>query len=119
MVPVHAAAMQPYNYEQSLQSAGLELKYERSAHLVDIITKDESVRKLRFEVHVLEDDCDELRDLLAKEEDRADRLERIVNDNLARAEEAESGLQEMDDELNGKEQELASLRVRALFFPLG
>jgi len=103
--------MQASRYDQSLQSSALELKYERSNHLVDIITKDEGIRKLRFEVHVLEDDCDELRDLLAKEEDRSDKLERIVKDNLTRAEEAEAALTVVEDEMTAREQELSMLRV--------
>lgn len=111
MTPVSVATMQASRYDQSLQSSALEIKYERSNHLVDIITKDESIRKLRFEVHVLEDDCDELRDLLAKEEDRSDKLERIVKDNLTRAEEAEAALTGVEDEMAAREQELSMLRV--------
>ncbi|GAB7341089.1 hypothetical protein MBLNU457_7404t1 [Dothideomycetes sp. NU457] len=111
MTPVSVATMQASKYDQSLQSSALELKYERSNHLVDIITKDEGIRKLRFEVHVLEDDCDELRDLLAKEEDRSDKLERIVKDNLTRAEEAEAALTGVEDEMAAREQELSMLRA--------
>ena len=98
-------------HDQSLHSASLELKYERSTHLVDIIAKDENIRKLRFEVHVLEDDCDELRDLLVKEEDRSEKLERIVNDNMARAEQAEAAVQDLENDMLGREQELSTLRV--------
>ena len=105
------AYLPAYNNDQSLNSAVLELKYERSAHLVDIVSKDESIRKLRFDVHVLQDDNDELHGLLAREEDRSDRLERIVNEHLVRAEEAEASLQQVEDELHGKEQELSALRV--------
>jgi len=111
MAAASVANMPAYNYNQSLDTAALELKYERSRHLVDIITKDENIRKLRFDVHVLEDDCDELRDLLAKEEDRSDKLEKIVNGNLTRAEEAEAALQGLEDEVVGREQELSTLRV--------
>lgn len=97
--------------DQSLHSAALELKHERSARLVDMISKDEDVRKLRFEIHVLEDDNDELRDLLAQEEDRSDSLAKLVSENLARAEEAERALQDADSELQAKEQEVSKLRV--------
>jgi len=106
--------LQSNPYEQSLHSAALELKYERSAHLVDIITKDEGIRKLRFDVHVLEDDNDELRDLLSKEEDRSDKMEKMVNDSLLRAEDAEATLVELGSEMQGKEQELSTLRVCCL-----
>ncbi|GAB7352279.1 hypothetical protein MBLNU459_g2739t1 [Dothideomycetes sp. NU459] len=100
-------------YDQSLRSAALELKYERSAHLVDIISKDEGIRKIRFDLHVLEDDNEELRDLLAQEEDRSDSLEKLINKHLARAEDAEAQLHRLDDELQAKHQELSTLRAEA------
>ncbi|WPH00306.1 Hypothetical protein R9X50_00313100 [Acrodontium crateriforme] len=98
-------------HEQSLVSSALELKYERSTHLVDIISKDEDVRRLRFDIHVLEDDNDELRELLAQEEDRSDAFEKLVNDNLARAEDAEARLQEIEADLRAREQEFSSLEA--------
>jgi len=111
MAPMSISSKLMQEHDQSLHSASLELKYERSTHLVDIIAKDENIRKLRFEVHVLEDDCDELRDLLVKEEDRSEKLERIVNDNMARAEEAEAAVQDLENDMLGREQELSTLRV--------
>lgn len=98
-------------YEQSLHSAALELKYERSAHLIDILSKDEGIRKIRFDMHILEDDNEELRDLLAQEEDRSDSLEKLISQHLARAEDAEAQVQELDVELRAKEQELSTLKV--------
>jgi len=111
MAPMSISNKLMQEHDQSLHSASLELKYERSTHLVDIIAKDENIRKLRFEVHVLEDDCDELRDLLVKEEDRSEKLERIVNDNMARAEQAEAAVQDLENDMLGREQELSTLRV--------
>lgn len=99
-------------YDQSLQSASLELKYERSTHLVDIISKDENLRKMRFDMHRIEDDNEELRDLLTQEEDRSKSLEKLVNDNLVRAEEAEAHVVELEQDLQAAEQELSVLRVR-------
>lgn len=97
--------------DQSLTSSALELKYERSAHLVDILSKDEDMRRLRFDLHILEDDNDELRELLQQEEDRSDAFERLVNENLARAEAAEAQLQEVEVDLRGREQELMTLHA--------
>ncbi|KAK3670669.1 hypothetical protein LTR78_009504 [Recurvomyces mirabilis] len=95
--------------DQSLTTSALELKYEKSTHLVNILSKDEDIRRLRFDVHILEDDNDELRELLAQEEDRSDAFERLVNENLARAEDAEAQLQELETDLRQREQELTSL----------
>ncbi|KAK4903562.1 hypothetical protein LTR28_001163, partial [Elasticomyces elasticus] len=80
-------------YEQSLNSAALELKYASSAHLFDIIAKDEDIRKVQFEICLLEDENDELRDQVAQEEERSDSFEKLVNANLVRAEEAEAELE--------------------------
>ena len=98
-------------YEQSLNSAALELKYEQSTHLVDTIAKDEDIRRMRFEIHVLGDDNDELRELLAHEEDRSDTFEKLVNENLARAEAAEQRLQDNEAELRVREQEFGTLHA--------
>ncbi|KAK5107290.1 hypothetical protein LTR62_001419 [Meristemomyces frigidus] len=95
--------------DQSLTSSALQLKYEKSTHLVDILSKDEDIRRLRFDVHILEDDNDELRELLAQEEDRSDAFERLVNENLARAENAEAQLQDLEVDLRHREQELTTL----------
>ena len=95
--------------EQTLTTAALELKLAQSTHLVDIISKDEDIRRLRFDVHILEDDNDELRGLLSQEEDRSDRFETILNDNLARAEEAEAQLRILETDLQIREQEIQAL----------
>jgi hypothetical protein len=98
-------------YDQSIHSASLELKYEKSSHLVDIISKDETLRKMRFDMHKLEDDNEEMRDQLTTEEDRADALEKLANDNLRRAEHAESHAIDLQTDLQAVEQELSILRV--------
>lgn len=105
------SSLTPSQYDQSLHSAALELKYERSSHLVDIISKDETLRKMRFDSHLLEDDNEELRELLTHEEDRADSLEKLVNEHLARAEDAEALVVELQQDLQSAEQELSILRV--------
>ncbi|TKA83269.1 hypothetical protein B0A55_00804 [Friedmanniomyces simplex] len=97
--------------DQSLTSSALELKYARSAHLVDIISKDEDVRRLRFDLHILEDDNDELRELLTQEEHRSDAFERYVNENLARAEDAEAQLQVLEEDMRAREQELMTMKA--------
>lgn len=66
---------------------------------------------MRTNEHVLEDDIEELRDLLAQEEDRAESLERLVAENLSRAEEAEANAGHLDAEMQLLEQEVSMLRV--------
>ena len=93
------------------QTSALELKYERSVHVVEMIARDENMRRLRFEKHVLEDDNIELRELLLTEQDRSDKLEAIMNTHLERAEVAEAGLQSLETTLQAQAQEIASLQV--------
>ncbi|EMC96000.1 hypothetical protein BAUCODRAFT_34762 [Baudoinia panamericana UAMH 10762] len=97
--------------EASLHSSVLELKHERSAHLVDILSKDEDIRRLRFDLHILEDDNDEIRELLAHEEERSDSFERLVSENLVRAETTEAQLQVLEIDLRRREQEIAGLQA--------
>ncbi|KAI7575653.1 hypothetical protein KC316_g10993, partial [Hortaea werneckii] len=92
--------------DSALHTSACELKYAQSAHVVDLLGKDEDIRRLRFDIHILEDDNDELRELLQQEEDRSDSFEKLVNDNLARAEEAEAQLQDLENDLRARESEL-------------
>lgn len=94
--------------ESAIKSAATELKYDQSAHAVNLIAKDEDIRRLRVDIHILEDDNDELRELLQQEEDRADAFEALVADNLVRAETAEARLRDAEADLRGREQELAT-----------
>ncbi|KAF2772569.1 hypothetical protein EJ03DRAFT_324575 [Teratosphaeria nubilosa] len=94
--------------DQSLNTAAAELKYAQSTHLVDILAKEEDIRRLRFDIHILEDDNDELRELLLQEEDRSDTFQKLVNENLMRAEDAEARLLDAETDLRGREQELAT-----------
>ncbi|SMR54657.1 unnamed protein product [Zymoseptoria tritici ST99CH_1E4] len=100
-------------HEQALHTSALELKYERSCNLVEIIAKDEDLRRLRFDIHILEDDNDELRELLAQEEDRSDNFEKLVTEHLARAQSAETRLQDVEDVLREKEQEVGTLHAES------
>nr|XP_023927809.1 intracellular protein transport protein USO1-like [Quercus suber]POE91519.1 hypothetical protein CFP56_14627 [Quercus suber] len=98
-------------YTQSLNSHALELKCERQATIVELLAKDEDIRQLRIDIHVLEDDYDDLRNLLTQEEDRSDKFEQLVNSNLLRAEEAEGQLQQITEELRIRENDLATLEA--------
>ncbi|USW56053.1 hypothetical protein Slin15195_G093720 [Septoria linicola] len=120
-MPAHstkAAVMAPIQStdrmrDHSLNTAAAELKYANSTHLVDMISKDEDMRRLRFDIHILEDDNDELRELLGQEEGRSDQFERLVTENLARAEEAEARLADIETMLRAREQEVGTLQAEA------
>jgi hypothetical protein len=105
--------MHPQQYQQALHTAALELKYANNSHMVDIIEKVEDLRRSRFTVNCLEDSTDDLREQLQYEEDRADTFERLVNENLVRAEAAEARLAECEGDLRARENEIASLNAEA------
>jgi len=105
--------MNPQQYQQALHTAALELKYANNSHMVDIIEKVEDLRRSRFTVNCLEDSTDDVREQLQYEEDRADSFERLVNENLARAEAAEAGLAEAEADLRARENEMAALSAEA------
>lgn len=65
---------------------------------------------------MLEDDVEELRDLLTQEEDRAEALEKLVNEHIQRAEDAEAQVADLGADLQLTEQELSVLRVSRLVF---
>lgn len=105
--------MNPQQYQQALHTAALELKYANNSHMVDILEKVEDLRRSRFTVNCLEDSTDDLREQLQYEEDRADTFERLVNENLTRAEAAEAALAEVEAELRTRETEIAALDAEA------
>jgi hypothetical protein len=105
--------MHPPQYQQALHTAALELKYANNSHMVDILEKVEDLRRSRFTVNCLEDSTDDLREQLQYEEDRADTFERLVNENLVRAEAAEAGLAECEADLRARENEIAALNAEA------
>jgi chromosome segregation ATPase len=108
-----APAMHSQQYQQALHTAALELKYANNSHMVDILEKVEDLRRSRFTVNCLEDSTDDLREQLQYEEDRADTFERLVNENLVRAEAAEAGLAECEADLRTRENEIAALNAEA------
>ncbi|KAM0704891.1 hypothetical protein Q7P35_007678 [Cladosporium inversicolor] len=107
------STMHPQQYQQALHTAALELKYANNSHMVDILEKVEDLRRSRFTVNCLEDSTDDLREQLQYEEDRADTFERLVNENLVRAEAAEAGLAECEADLRARGDEIAALNAEA------
>lgn len=84
-----------------------------STHDVDLISKDESARLLRLQLLISTHDNDELRDQLSQEESRSDQFEQLIASHLARAQTAESRLQDVEDLLREREQEVGTLRAES------
>lgn len=100
-------------YDHALRTASLELQYEHARQLVSTITSTEALRALRFDTHILQDDNDELRDLLAQEETRAETFEQLVTEHVQRADAAEARLAEVEEALRAREQDVGTLQAEA------
>ncbi|GME36044.1 Viral a-type inclusion protein [Neofusicoccum parvum] len=98
--------------QQALRTAECELELERSQRIVESVGKDEEVRKLRFQVLLLEDENDELQDQLQEEEQRSDKLETALDDALAQLRETEAATQRLSNELRMKTREAENMKVR-------
>ncbi|KAF2755798.1 hypothetical protein EJ05DRAFT_478758 [Pseudovirgaria hyperparasitica] len=96
---------------RSLQTTKFELDYERSARVVEIVAKDEELRKLRVHLQLLEDENDELHEQLGDEEGRAEDLEAKIDDTHALLEEAELAKVNLTNELRLKERELNNMQA--------
>lgn len=101
----------------SLHTAALQLQYERSCQAVNLILKDEEIRKTRFKERIHEDDANEARELLAQEIDRSSDLEVSMKESILRAEEAEEAFADLQDSLRVQQKEKSVLQVRKINLP--
>ena len=96
----------------SLSTITQELAYERSLRAIECVTKDEDIRKLRFQIMLLEDENNDLHEQLEHEQERGDNLDHEIEDVLAREGELEERLAQNAGELRMKEREIEILKVR-------
>lgn len=97
--------------QRALQTTTLELNLARSTHSVEIVSKDEDIRKLRFQLLLLEDENDGLHEQLQAEDVRMEELEQSLDDALARSEQKEAELQTVFNELRMKTREMEITKV--------
>jgi len=95
-----------------MTTAAAELEYERSAAAMDILAKDEDIRKLRLSAIFLRDEIDEMSDKMFEEAERADDAELDAEGWQAKAEDANARYEMLavDSQVRGREVE--TLRVR-------
>lgn len=98
-------------YKHATQTLTFELNYERSARAVECVSKDEDIRRLRFQLLLLEDENDELNNQLAEEEARVEDLEQSVIDALSQLDRSESNAQRLNNELRLKARDLDNMKV--------
>ncbi|KAL5467909.1 hypothetical protein PMIN07_003374 [Paraphaeosphaeria minitans] len=108
-----------HNYEiqdlhRSLRTAGLELSLERSKHSVEIVAKDEDIRKLRVSQCLLQDENGDLHEQLEEEQVRSDGLENDLNEALAQLDEQTAAAELAQNHVRTQAREVANLKVRCL-----
>ncbi|QIW99789.1 hypothetical protein AMS68_005307 [Peltaster fructicola] len=97
--------------EVSLDTIEKELEYASSKHAIELICRDEDMRKLRAELFLSEDDSEELRDQLQHEQASCDRIRLLVDEHLTRAQEAEAQLNDNEQKLRIQDHEIARLET--------
>ncbi|KAF9696386.1 hypothetical protein EKO04_005586 [Ascochyta lentis] len=104
------------NYEikdlqHSLRSANLELSLARSKHSVEIVVKDEDVRKLRIRQCLLEGDNSDLHEQLEDEQARSDELEHALDDALLNLDEQKAEGEAAQNQIRTQSREIANLKA--------
>jgi chromosome segregation ATPase len=102
--------------QHALRTANLELNLACSKHSVEVVAKDEDVRKLRFQLQLLDDENDELTNKLIEEEARSDGLETALDEALAQLDQLQADKEGLQNEMRTKSRELNNLKVRVVFF---
>ena len=99
--------------QHSLRSASLELSLARSKHSVEVVVKDEDIRKLRVSQCLLESDNSDLHEQLEEEQARSDELESALDDALLNLDEQKAEGEAAQNQLRTQSREIANLKVGA------
>ncbi|KAF2495168.1 hypothetical protein BU16DRAFT_581914 [Lophium mytilinum] len=95
----------------SLRTTSLELNLARSKHSVEVVAKDEDIRKLRFQIQLLDDENDDLNEKLSEEEARSDGLETALDEALAQLEQLQSEKEALENDIRIKSRELSNVKA--------
>jgi predicted RNase H-like nuclease (RuvC/YqgF family) len=95
-----------------LRNATLELNLERSKHSVEVVAKDEEIRKLRVSQCLLQDDNSDLHEQLEEEQARSDELENALDEALAQLDEQKTLDEAAQNQIRTQAREIANLKVR-------
>jgi hypothetical protein len=104
--------------KHSLRTASLELSLERSKHAVEMVAKDEDIRKLRVRQCLLENESGDFQELLEEEQGRADDLEAALEEALAQVNEQKAAAEMAQKTMLTQSREAANLKVRAQQTPI-
>lgn len=100
--------------KHSLRTAGLELSLERSKHSVEIVAKDEDIRKLQVSQCLLQNESSDLHEQLEAEQARADGLDLELSEALSKLDEQIAAAELAQNQIRTQAREVANLKVRCL-----
>lgn len=97
----------------------LEMAYQENLRNTDMIIKDESARRLRLRILMLENENDELHEQLALGDDRNDLLEQSAEELRVQLSNTEEDLRRQEADLRVQAKELSNLKVNTVNTALG
>lgn len=103
--------MFPLTEQHLTKSQALELVYQENLLKTEAIVKDESARRLRLRILLLEGENDELHEQLGLADDRIDMLEQEGEELRAQSEETQENMRKQESELRVQTRELSNLKV--------
>lgn len=95
-----------------MRSTQLELSLAQSKHSVQVVVKDETIRKLRVRQCLLESDNSDLHEQLEEEQARSDQLETALDDALLNLDEQKAEGDAAQNQIRTQSREIANLKVR-------
>lgn len=98
--------------QQAYETAYYEINHERSQRMVDAAVRDEDVRKLKFQILLLEDENEDLLEQLTKEEENAEMMRADLDQIRAHEEDLENENHSLSNQLRLQSKEADSMRVR-------
>lgn len=107
------------NNTQSTSTLAAELRYEHAAAAVELLAKDEALRKLRVRNALLGDELDDLNEKLCEEFERGDAAEVDAQDWKIRANDLTERLERTLNDLRSRTREMELLKVGAFSHALG
>ncbi|KAF2446023.1 hypothetical protein P171DRAFT_520717 [Karstenula rhodostoma CBS 690.94] len=97
--------------KHSLRTASLELSLERSKHSVEVVAKDEDIRKLRVSQCLLRDENGDLHEQLEEEQARSEGVENELNGALAQLDEQTAAAELAQNQIRTQSREVANLKA--------
>jgi hypothetical protein len=92
------------------------MDYERSHHIINQITRDEDIRKLKCHILLLQDENDALNDQLATEEENADVLQLRLEYAENAVDELELLVQQFENDLRIRDREYETAKVSSTHY---